>query len=80
MYTGFVAGVDKSRWEQQTLDRGVTEDGLNIKYRHEYHFAKCFCSGGYVYDYEFNKSQGMYTEFLAKVGTCCQHRPTLCCQ
>jgi hypothetical protein len=65
MYTGFVAGVDKSRWEQ-TLDRGVTEDGLNIKYRHEYHFAKCFCSGGYVYDYEFNKSQGMYTNSWQK--------------
>jgi hypothetical protein len=61
-YTGYVAGVDHSRWEQSRR-RGRSEDGLNLKYKREYLFAKCHCDGGHVYDPSsgHNFSEGIYT-------------------
>jgi hypothetical protein len=62
-YTVFIAGVDKSRWEQKK-SRGMDDQGHYLKYQNEYYFAKCYCEGGHVTDASTgrNLSEGNYTD------------------
>lgn len=69
MYTGFVAGVDGTRWKNQKEKWGRSEHGVHIKYISEHTFARCFCHGGHIFDYENNKSLGDFTNSW-QVWTC----------